>query len=82
MIGASTSYIATSYLSTVGSLVAPIDYTMMIWAYVLGYLLFDELPTITVYIGSAIIAGSGLFVIWRERQLGLRRKRLREMPRP
>jgi hypothetical protein len=28
-----------------------------------------------VYIGAAIIAAAGLFVIWRERQLGLQRAR-------
>ena len=74
--------LTSSYQYAPASLVAPIDYTMMIWAYVLGYFLFDELPTIYVYIGSAIVAGSGLFVIWRERQLGLRRRRLRDTPRP
>jgi drug/metabolite transporter (DMT)-like permease len=74
--------LTSSYQYAPASLVAPIDYTMMIWAYVLGYFLFGELPTLTVYVGSAIVAGSGLFVIWRERQLGLRRRRLRDMQRP
>jgi drug/metabolite transporter (DMT)-like permease len=74
--------LTSSYQYAPASLVAPIDYTMMIWAYVLGYFLFGELPTIYVYVGSAIVAGSGLFVIWRERQLGLRRRRLRDTQRP
>ena len=42
--------------------------------------MFGEVPTIYVYVGSAIVAGSGLFVIWRERQLGLRRVRESEGP--
>ena len=33
-----------------------------------------------VFIGAAIIAGAGLFVIWRERQLGLQRARAAEGP--
>jgi len=75
-------FLTSSYHHAPASLVAPLDYTTMIWAYVLGYVLFSELPTVTVYIGSAIVAGAGLFVIWRERQLGLRRRRLRDMQRP
>jgi hypothetical protein len=30
------------------------------------------LPTVFVFAGAAIIAGAGLFVLWRERQLGLK----------
>ena len=63
-----------SYRYAPASLIAPFDYTTMIWAFVLGYVVFGEVPTIYVYIGAAIVAGAGLFVIWRERQLGLRRR--------
>jgi hypothetical protein len=41
---------------------------------------FGEIPTGTVYVGSAIVAAAGLFVIWRERQLGLQRRREVESP--
>jgi drug/metabolite transporter (DMT)-like permease len=61
-----------SYRWAPASLVAPFDYTSMLWALVLGYLAFGELPTMLVYLGAAIITGAGLFVIWRERQVGLR----------
>jgi drug/metabolite transporter (DMT)-like permease len=53
----------------------------MLWAFLLGYLVFGELPTLVVYAGAAIVAGAGLFVIWRERQLGLERARAVEGPR-
>ena len=69
-----------SYRYAPASLVAPFDYTTMIWAFVLGYSLFGEMPTIYVFVGGAIVAASGLFVIWRERQLGLRRVREAEGP--
>jgi len=46
-----------------------------VWAFLLGYFFFNELPTIYVFIGAGIIAGAGLFLIWRERQLGLQRTR-------
>jgi drug/metabolite transporter (DMT)-like permease len=45
----------------------------MLWALLLGYWLFGELPSALVYVGAAIVAGAGLFVIWRERELGLTR---------
>jgi drug/metabolite transporter (DMT)-like permease len=69
-----------SYRWAPASVVAPFDYTAMLWAFLLGYFFFNELPTIFVFIGAAIIAGAGLFVIWRERQLGLQRVRAAEGP--
>jgi drug/metabolite transporter (DMT)-like permease len=53
--------------------VAPFDYTSMVWVFLLGYFFFNEIPSMFVFIVGAIIAGAGLFVIWRERQLGLQR---------
>jgi drug/metabolite transporter (DMT)-like permease len=58
-----------SYRWAPASLVAPFEYTSMLWALVLGYVAFGELPTALGFLGAAIIAGAGLFVIWRERQL-------------
>jgi drug/metabolite transporter (DMT)-like permease len=69
-----------SYRWAPASVVAPFDYTAMLWAFLLGYVFFNELPTVFVFIGAAIIAGAGLFVIWRERQLGLQRVRAAEGP--
>jgi drug/metabolite transporter (DMT)-like permease len=64
-----------SYRYAQASVVAPFDYTSMLWALLLGYWLFGELPDTLVYIGGSIVAGAGLFVIFRERQLGLKRTR-------
>ena len=70
-----------SYRHAPASVIAPFDYTAMLWAFLLGYAMFGEVPTVYVYIGAAIVAGAGIFVIWRERQLGLRRAREAEPPR-
>jgi hypothetical protein len=43
--------------------------------------MFGEVPSIYVYVGAAIVAGSGLFVIWREQKLRLNRIREIEGPR-
>lgn len=60
------------------SVIAPFDYTTMIWALPIGWLLFGQLPDRYVLVGGAIVAGAGLFVIWRERRLGLVRARQAE----
>jgi drug/metabolite transporter (DMT)-like permease len=80
--GLSHILLTESYRYAPASLLAPLDYTALFWAFILGYWFFGELPTGTVYVGSAIVAGSGLFVIWRERQLGLERARARAASGP
>ena len=72
--------LTSSYRYAPASLVAPVDYTTMIWAFVFGYAMFGEVPTIYVFVGGVIVAASGIFVIWRERRLGLRRIREAEGP--
>jgi drug/metabolite transporter (DMT)-like permease len=49
------------------SLLAPFQYFEIISATVLGYALFGDFPTASKWFGIAIIVGSGLFIIWRER---------------
>ena len=80
--GLSHILLTESYRYAPASLVAPLDYTALFWAFVIGYWIFGELPTATVYVGAAIVAGSGLYVIWRERQLGLERARARAAAGP
>jgi drug/metabolite transporter (DMT)-like permease len=62
-----------SYRHAPQSVVAPFGYTSMVWALVLGYLVFGEVPVPLVFLGAAIVAAAGLFVIFRERRLGLHR---------
>jgi len=80
--GLSHILLTESYRYAPASLVAPLDYTALLWAFILGYWFFGELPTGTVYAGAAIVAGSGLFVIWRERQIGLERAKARAAAGP
>jgi drug/metabolite transporter (DMT)-like permease len=48
------------------SVVVPYQYTMILWAVVLGYAAFGDMPKLHVVAGSAIIVGAGLFIFWRE----------------
>ncbi len=60
------------------SLIAPFDYLSMIWAIIVGWFLFGELPQTIIMIGGSIVVAAGIYVIWRERQLGLDRRRQKE----
>ena len=55
-----------SYRHADTSIIAPFEYTTMIWACVIGWFVFAELPVPAVLFGSAIIIGSGVFLVWRE----------------
>ena len=71
--GVAHIFLTESYRHAAASVVAPFDYTAMLWALALGFWIFGEVPTTLVFIGGGIVAAAGLFVIWRERQLGLQR---------
>ncbi|HUI95589.1 MAG TPA: DMT family transporter [Xanthobacteraceae bacterium] len=73
--GLSHIFLTESYRYASASTVAPFDYVAMLWAFLFGYAFFGEVPTAYVFVGSAIVAASGLFVIWRERQRGIARGR-------
>lgn len=48
------------------SMLAPFNYSKLIWVAILGYLVFDDLPGFDTLIGSLIIATAGLYVLYRE----------------
>lgn len=48
------------------SVVVPMDYTGILWAALLGWLLFGALPTWATLAGAPLIIGSGLYIVWRE----------------
>lgn len=49
--------------------VAPLQYTLLIWAIVFGWWFFGEVPRLTMLVGATLIVGSGLFIFFREQQL-------------
>ena len=48
-------------------LVAPVQYTILIWGTLYGFLVFSDLPDIFTFAGTAIIIASGLYTVHRER---------------
>ena len=51
------------------SVLAPFVYTQLIWVVILGYVVFNHVPTLWTMAGAALVVGSGLYMLWRERQL-------------
>ena len=48
------------------SAVAPFFYLSLVWASVLGFAIWGEVPTMSLVVGSAVVVASGLFLLWRE----------------
>ncbi|KIZ47264.1 MULTISPECIES: DMT family transporter [Rhodopseudomonas] len=55
------------------SAVAPFRYTALLWAMLLGYLVFGDVPDALMITGASIIVVSGLYTFYREHQLGRKR---------
>ncbi len=51
------------------STTAPLRYTIIVWSLLAGFLVFGDTPDITALAGIALIAGSGLYTLVRERRL-------------
>ena len=59
------------------SVVAPMEYTAMIWVTLIGYVVWQEVPDLRTLLGVAIVIASGLYILYREALLsGLRPRRL------
>ena len=52
-------------LAPVG-VVAPFDYTQLVWASALGFLIWGELPRPVTLVGAVIVAASGVYIVLRE----------------
>jgi len=71
-----------SYRHAETGVIAPFEYVSMLLALVLGYVVFSEVPTASMLAGAALIVSAGLFIIWRERRLGLQRPGARKVMTP
>jgi drug/metabolite transporter (DMT)-like permease len=60
--------LTVSFRYAEASLLAPYEYLAMVFAAVVGYVFWCEIPTLTTWMGAAIIAASGLFIFKRRQQ--------------
>jgi len=54
------------------NVVMPFDFLKMIWAVLLGFLFFNELPGLFTWIGSTVIFSSAVYIAWRESKIRTR----------
>lgn len=89
-IGGAAVFLSMGYVFSVKtvrigdlSFSAPMRYTVLLWAIILGWLVFDEVPDAWTIIGSTVIVLSGLYAFARERAIGAeppRRRGFRSRP--
>ncbi|MCA0940416.1 DMT family transporter [Salipiger pacificus] len=78
LIGGVAQILLTSaYKGAEAALLAPFDYASILFAILIGYVVFEEVPTVLMLVGSAIVVSSGIAIILRERALGLKRFKAR-----
>lgn len=80
--GVAQILVTSSYRFGQASMLAPYDYTSMLFAIVIGYVWFDEWPTAAILIGAVLVIAGNVVVIWREHQLGLERGKARSVTDP
>lgn len=61
-----TLLVIAAYRRAEAVVVAPMQYSQMIWAIFYGYLIFDETPDEWTMIGAAVIIASGIYIVLRE----------------
>jgi S-adenosylmethionine uptake transporter len=58
------------------SLIAPLEYTSLVWAFGLSYLIWHDIPGINVFLGAGLIIASGLLLVVGEWRAGRQSPRL------
>lgn len=74
--------LTSAYRGAEAALLAPFDYASILFAILIGYLVFAEIPTPAMLIGSAVVIASGVAIIMRERYLGVKRSAARSRMTP
>ena len=71
MVGGIAAYlIIQAYRNAPVSVLAPFDYTALIWGALLGWLIWQEQPELPVWIGALIVSAAGLYIARRESVIG------------
>ncbi|MDO7559999.1 MAG: DMT family transporter [Paracoccaceae bacterium] len=80
--GVGQIFLTSSYREAEASVVAPFDYASMIFALLIGYFVFAEVPSLTTLAGAALVIFAGILIIWREDRLGIERAKQRRAMTP
>ncbi|MBT0957607.1 DMT family transporter [Alphaproteobacteria bacterium KMM 3653] len=71
--------LTSSYRFAEASTLAPFTYTGMIWALIIGYFVFSEVPTMPMLLGAGLVILSGIAIVLREQALGLKKTAQRKL---
>ena len=63
---------------TVSSVIV-MDYAMLIWATLYGWLVFDNLPSVMLWFGAPLVIAAGAIIVWREHRLSKTRSEFGEL---
>jgi len=67
LLGTGAQFLMTAaFRYAEASIVVPIEYTGIVHATLLGYVLFGEIPGVSIWLGVPLVIGAGLLIIWRE----------------
>lgn len=80
--GVAQILVTSSYRFAPASLLAPYDYASMLFAIVIGYIWFAELPTVVMLLGAAVVIAANVIVILREHRLGVVRGKAKPLMDP
>lgn len=80
--GVAQIMITSSFRFGTPAMLAPFDYASMLFATLIGWLVFSEVPTVAILTGAAFVIAGGVLIIWRERQLGVDRSKSRPSTAP
>ncbi|MEQ5819724.1 DMT family transporter [Halomonas sp. SCS19] len=69
-----TAFITLAFRHAPAAIAAPFDYTAMLWAVLLGWMIWDEVPDLGVLIGGTLIIASGLAIAYQEGRTSLKRR--------
>lgn len=58
--------LTVAYQRGAAAVIAPFNYTSMLWATVLGYVIFGDFPDLWTWVGAAVIIAAGLYIVHRE----------------
>ena len=50
------------------SLLAPYNYTKLLWVSLLGFFIFNDIPSMNMWVGASVIVTAGLYVLYREQK--------------
>jgi drug/metabolite transporter (DMT)-like permease len=70
--GIALMVLIAAYRSAPAALVAPFQYSQMMWAILIGFAIWGDIPEPAKLLGAALVAASGLFILYRETALGRR----------